>query len=428
MNMESIESLKNRLHDLLIEHEGDVKLANHQEIIREAETLGIDKRQLSKLLQEVDSRINWKYIREQKEKAAAREEALKKALGEQKKREQNAGELLQFIIDQCARDEIFDASEIKLFFNTSDELHQDEHISARLLKDYFEKNNYIPLAMQAGSSIRSTLQSTNWYKDKLPLPPPPAPLPSPSPSPFPRMAFIISAVLIIAITGALGYFFWFKQYVKDKNATRMYSYANSLKLRSSPASGADYNVIDNLPYGTELLVYSLNSNWANCKAREKTGFAATQFILHKKEFHELNSIFADAHTKVAIPTTKCRKALLSYFSQKGIMGKMDIELQRELYGAEQNKEVWQLIAKPQNTNLKTIAYPKAMNPNLASTDFACLIKNVNTGKRRFLLFSFNENEEPVLMIEQDAPDSGYIGKISRANNNLGIPFNVVYVD
>jgi hypothetical protein len=413
--MESIEAFKKRLYDLLLQYDGDVRLENHPNIIKEAETLGLDKRQLSKLLQEIHSTINWK-------EKAAREEALKKAIEEKKKIEQNAGVLLPFIIDQCAKDNVFDAGEIKRYFDTSDELHQDENISAQLIKGYFDKNNYLPLAMKPANSLRTALQSTSWYKDNLPIQQTPATQPAPS-SPFPRQAIIIAAALLLSVA---GYFIYL--WIIDRNAPKMYSYANSIMLRSSQVSGAEYNIVDKLPYGAELLVYSLNNNWAKCKSREKEGFVAAQFILPEKEFHELNSIISDAQIREAIPTTKCRKALLNYFTKKGIMGKMDQELQKELYGAEQNKEVWQLVSNPKNNNLKTITYPPAVNPNSRFTDFACLIQNTDTGKRRFLLFSFNDKEEPLLVTEQDAPDYGYIGNISRSNNNVGVPINVAYVE
>ena len=142
--MNSIELLKKYLHDHLIEKDGNFETGDLVEIRKDAKELGLDERQLSKLLQEVDSSINWEFIYKQKEEAQARESELKKAVEIQKTYEKNAGETLQFIIDQCAKDKVFDSTEIRVFFETSDELNQDENNSARLLKTYFEKNNYIP--------------------------------------------------------------------------------------------------------------------------------------------------------------------------------------------------------------------------------------------------------------------------------------------
>ena len=226
--------------------------------------------------------------------------------------------------------------------------------------------------------------------------------------------------LLVAAFLAL-YLIWYKPYLEDKNATKMYSYANSLTLRSSPAAGSDFNAISNLKFGTEVLVYSQNGDWANCKANGKKGYVATQFLLDKKSYNELNGILADESTRGAIPTTKCRRALLDYFNEKGIMGKIAPEIQRELYGAIQNKEVWQVFAKPKNSNPNNVAYPKVVKSNGKFTDFACIIKNITTGKRKCILFSFSDDEKAILQSEQDAPSEGYIQSVSK------YPFNVTYV-
>jgi len=412
--MKSIENLREQLHEILIQKDGDVKLSEHKDIIDYAKDLGLTDAQLSSELIKVDESINWDFEKKKKEESTAREEELKKALELERKKELNAKDTLQFIIEQCSRDKIFDTKEIKVFFETSDELKQDEIVSAKLLKGYFDKNNYIPQYTPKGSSLRLTLQSTDWYKDKLPPPPPPPKAPTP-------WAKYIVATLLISITiGIIAYVNWIKPYLRDKNAPRMYSYANSLALRSSPVGGANYNAIDNLLYGTEIIIYSISGDWTECKANDKKGYVSTQFLLNKKEFQELNGILADADTKEAIPTTKCRRALLNYFNTKGIMGKIDEKILKEIYDTIPQKEIWQVFTKPKNSNPNNVAYPKVVNPNKKFTDFACIIKNLATGKRRFLLFSFSDDEKETLQYEEDAPTEGYIQSISK------YPFRVKY--
>lgn len=227
-----------------------------------------------------------------------------------------------------------------------------------------------------------------------------------------RKKLIVAALLILTTLGVVGYFVWYKPYLKDKNATRMYSFANSLALRSSPSSGGNYNMLTNLLYGSEILVYELTGEWASGKADDKIGFVSAQFLLDKKEFQELNGILADADTRDAISTTKCRKALLTYFNDKGIMGKINPEIQKELYKTVQQKEVWQVFTKAKNSSLNNVAYPRVVNPNSKYTDFACIIKNTATYQRKFLLFSFSDDEKAILQSEQDAPLEGYIKSIS----------------
>lgn len=417
---ENLQLFKDELKELLIERNGDIRLSDHKGVIDKAKELGLDIGKLSKLLQEVDASINWDYINKQKEEGRKREEDLKNALEQEKVKQKNAGETLQFIIDQCAKDKIFDAGEIKVFFETSDELKQNESQSANLLKTFLERHNYIPIKTPNGTSIRLSLESTDWYKDKLPEPPPPPP------PPFPWKQLVVGIVLFLVVGGTAGYFIWLKPFLRDKNATRMYSFANSLTLRSSPQSGGSFNAIGNVVYGTEVLVYSTSGDWATCKANNEEGFLSLQYLLGKKDFYELNGILADSDTRSVITTTKCRKALMNYFNSKGIMGKIDASLQREIYGEVQNKEVWQVFAKAKTSNPNSIAYPKVVSRNSKFTDFACIIKNISTGQRRFLLFSFNDNEESRLIFEEEAPESGYIKNIYKDYKNGSESYKVIY--
>jgi hypothetical protein len=166
--MKSLEYLKEQLQDILINSDGDVKLSEHLNIIANAREVGLDDRQLSNLLIEVDNGINWDFIRKQNKEKVIREEALREALDKQKQNELNAVETLEFIIKQCSKDKVFSSSEIKVYFETSEELKLKEIDSAKYLMNYFENNNYIPLTTPKGSSLRILLETTEWYKDKLP--------------------------------------------------------------------------------------------------------------------------------------------------------------------------------------------------------------------------------------------------------------------
>jgi hypothetical protein len=227
----------------------------------------------------------------------------------------------------------------------------------------------------------------------------------------------IATAIFLLLTSSLiiGYFVWYKPYIKDKNATRMYSFASSLALRSSPVSGVDYNAIGNILYGSEILVYSNSGEWSVCKANNTEGYTASKYLLSKQEFHILNGIFADAVSRDAVATTKCKKALLDYFISKSYIGKIDEQLQLEIFDSVLNREVWQLIAKNKDIKPNTIAYPRVVSSSSKFTDFACIITNAQTSKRKFLLFSFDDLETAKLESEQDAPDTGDIEKITKLN-------------
>jgi len=166
--MASIDSIRSKLHDLLIEKDGDVKPWDMETINIDAKDLGLSQKQVNKLLIEADSSINWDALRKQKIENLKTVEELKRFAHEQAEKEQNAEETLEFIIQQCAKDKVISANEIAVFFDVSDELNQNEGNSANLLKNYIDKNNFIPFTTPRGTTIRLLLQSTDWYRDKSP--------------------------------------------------------------------------------------------------------------------------------------------------------------------------------------------------------------------------------------------------------------------
>jgi hypothetical protein len=214
---------------------------------------------------------------------------------------------------------------------------------------------------------------------------------------------VVSSLLIISV---FFYIFWIKPYLRDKNAQRLYSYVGSLVFRSSPVAGVENNSIDNIGYGSELIVYTNTGDWVNCKFNDVEGYASNKYLLSKQDFYLLNSIFGDQTSREVIGTAKCRKALLDYYKSTNIIGIIDDRIQTEVYGAIQNKDKWVIYTKPKDIKPNSVIFPRAINKTSKYTDFGCIIKNVDTGKRKFLFFTFNEFEEPTLVAEQEAPDFG----------------------
>ena len=109
----------------------------------------------------------------------------------------------------------------------------------------------------------------------------------------------IIILLALIICGAGGYFYYDNVYLPekiDREAPRYYTMANVIVLRSSRSSGADFNKVASLPYGTELITYEYDSEWAKVKVNSQTGdkqegYVASPFIINKTDFFLLNSIF-----------------------------------------------------------------------------------------------------------------------------------------
>lgn len=232
----------------------------------------------------------------------------------------------------------------------------------------------------------------------------------------------IIAASVVLLLGVGGYFYYDKVYLPkkiDAEAPRYYTYAPSVVMRSSPTAGVDYNKLGSLSYGTELITYSAGSEWCNVKVSAasnplngQVGYVASPYVLEKSDFFRLNSIFGDTDSKAIIKTTKCRKAILDYFKEKGFVGKMAPE-EAEAWGfpypSDENQ--WQIFCKQESSKKNNVYYARLYDKNSKFTDFAVLIKNIKRGERRLLYFAFGDDESVIWQDELEAPDDGCINRI-----------------
>ena len=248
-------------------------------------------------------------------------------------------------------------------------------------------------------------------------------------------------LVVIAVTlllgGSVGGWFYYKNiYLPkkiDAEAPRYYTFAHILNLRSSKSSGAEYNKVAELPYGTELITYEHDSEWSKVKTstpgyegKQQEGFVSSYFILDKHDFFLLNSIFGDTDSKEVISSAKCRIALLNYFKENCYVGKISEQERLDAGIIEPtSSNQWQVFSKSKNAKNNTIYYKRIVNPESKFTDFAVIIKNINTGDRKLLYFTFDDDENPSLYEERSAPREGDIKKISRSFNGY---LDVLYSD
>ncbi|MBX9886526.1 MAG: hypothetical protein K2Y30_01165 [Flavobacteriaceae bacterium] len=369
--METLEGLNDLIYKRLIEKNGNIKLTENNDIVRYANAVGIPENQLLFLILEVEEKIDWTEI-DKKKKQASTEVVL------------NASNSNKLYCKNC---------------NAENE------------------KGIANFCVECGSELKSEPQPEPTYQPAQAFTPDktyeqnPYVAPQDEPTKKSKTQIILIGIFTVLVALVLGYFFWGKDYLRDKNATRMYSFARSLALRSSPAGGGDYNMIGNIPYGSEVLVYDNGIDWVNCKVNDQEGFASPKYLLNKMDFQELNAILADEDTRTAVTQTRFKKALISYFRNNNLIGQMDEEIQKDIYGAVTTKEVWQLFAKAESTGPNTVYFSKKSNQNSKFNDFACIIKNNSTGARKILIFSFDDNEIPKFEGEAEAPAAGYIASI-----------------
>lgn len=64
--------------------------------------------------------------------------------------------------------------------------------------------------------------------------------------------------------------------------------------------GIDANKLGTLQYGSELIVYNYSNDWAYVKSTSgKKGYVASDFLMEKKDFYILNSIWGDSESALS---------------------------------------------------------------------------------------------------------------------------------
>lgn len=218
-------------------------------------------------------------------------------------------------------------------------------------------------------------------------------------------------ILLAILAGVLwaGYQFWYKDYKRDKDAPRTYVFADNLFMRSTAVADVEYNRLGTIPYGSELITYSEENGWAYVKANGETGYVSKDFILNAHDFQLLNGVWGNNDAKEVVATSKCRLAVLDYLKSGNL---------------KTGSTGWQIFTKQKEMKPNSVLFPKLNNGYDNFTEFAFIIKNNENGLRKLVLYSFKEDESPVFVYSEDAPEQGDIKSISY--NKWSNKYNVTY--
>jgi hypothetical protein len=433
--MNKIDSLKERIKDKIIETNGDLQSSDIKIFAEEAKRLGLGGREIAELIPEVDSAINWDYIKKQNEEKIYQEKILKEETQKNEEKARIASEYIDALVQYCLSKDIIEPTDIKTIFEKADEHEQDKSMLAVKINTLFEIHNIKPYPSPniAASTLADALCSTTWYSEgKYKIitstnEPEQGKPEEKQKKGYPNSRLIGSVVLLFIFLVVMLYNFVYVPYERDKNAKRYYTIANDAVFRSSQIAGVEYNKIMTLPYGTELITYKIDSDWLYGKVSDKEGYIYSKLAIGKKDFYLLNSIFGDEETRKSIVTVKCKKAIIQYFKDKGYVGYMSSEMQKEVCGKIKGQgEIWQVFSKGKDVTPNTIYYSRIMRYDSKYTDFATIIKNIYSGDRVLLIFSFDDDETPRLVYEGNAPKEGEIISIKKINNDEGSQINVSY--
>ncbi len=422
--------LINQVKDLLIKDGVEVdKVIIYNHFLARCNELSLNEEQfykqiLSKAVKTIDIASIEKAQMHQIEEDRKIDAAIKEREGEFA----NAPEFIERLVKIAFDDGILEKNELKKIIAKARNLSQDINQLCHNINKKLNDGNYksFPSTDLEGNSLESTLTSTNWYDEiqyEKVNPPPQKPK-----THFPWGILITAFFLVVLVGGAFTYFVWYQPYLIDKNSEKVYNIADNLFLRRSATSAGDGNIIDKLPYGFELNVVERGAEWIEVKAKDTKGYIASDFVLNKSNFIQLNSIFFDNQSREAVESSVSRKALLEYFQNRNYLGKMEPSVQLEIFGAKQSKEIWQLKAKEKSSKTNTVFSKKLNNKDAKYPEFACIISNLSSYQRKFLLFTFDDSGNSTLIYEIVAPAEGYIKDVKRKNRGGRNTYEVVYSD
>lgn len=216
----------------------------------------------------------------------------------------------------------------------------------------------------------------------------------------------LGALVLVGLIA--GYFMWYVPYAKDRDALRTYVVANNVFLRSSKVAGVEYNILSKVPYGSELITYSEDMEWAEIKVNGVKGFVASPYLLKWNDFKLLNDVWASADAREYIESSKCRLAILDYCKSNQF---------------NTGNEGWQLYTLQKNVKPNNVLFPRLNNGYDKFTEFAFILKNNATQERRFVIYSFDEEtERPVFLYEESAPMEGQIKNVKYVRNQYRVTY------
>ena len=229
-----------------------------------------------------------------------------------------------------------------------------------------------------------------------------------------RVIPILLGVLLIAV-GIFVFFYVIRPKILEKNAPRYYVCADGVRLRSESTTASE--ILMSMSSGRELIVLDSSFGWLHVKIEEKNadgkvvdtkkGYVSSDYVMTKPDYFLLNSIFGNEEAKKMLDKTKYRKAILNYFKDKRLIGNMTAQ---DVYDAGMdstlaNAEKWQVFCKDPDAKENNVYRSNKYNKN---GNLAVIIKNIDTGGRILLYFSFDSDGNSHLLCEQVAPYTGYM--------------------
>lgn len=224
------------------------------------------------------------------------------------------------------------------------------------------------------------------------------------PSKKKQIGIAIGVVAIMLIAGG----FWLSTSQQDDekktNTEKMIVYANQLNLRATKSADTPENILDIIPYGTELTITNKDNKWAETEYNNQTGYVDINYLTKIEDFEILEGVWGNENSKQAVSTAKHRKALIHFCST------------RELSTGEDG---WQLFTLPSNVTPNYVYFPYLQNGQAYDydMDFVFILSNNTTNEHKCAVYSFPQNPEiPVCVYEESVDGNKCIKDITYDQN------------
>jgi hypothetical protein len=231
-----------------------------------------------------------------------------------------------------------------------------------------------------------------------------------------KKIIMLAGGIVLFVSCIVLFFFVIKPALSDRKTPKYYVITDVLNLRSSEYKDvSNSNVIKEIPFGTEVLVYQQNEDWAKVKVKKLKGYMGSPllYLKDKKTFHEINAIFGNEEARAILKAARIKQALVDYYRKNSFFGNISEPVKAELSISYSPESVWQVMGLPAGVVYNILVSGFFMG-NQEECD-AVIIENKASGIRRLLIFSYLE-DVPTFRFSIDVPqDYNGITKVSRSS-------------
>jgi len=175
---------------------------------------------------------------------------------------------------------------------------------------------------------------------------------------------------------------------KDLAATEMYVISNGVNIRAKGEKKA--LKMGRIKYGTKLLVYNIDDNWAEVLYEGQKGYVSKDYISTPGIYYKLEGLFGDERSKSRVNKTKYRLAILRFFDEKGYISNVPDEYKEFFEDEDLDKEIYQIYSEPGKSRYNSTAFGDFDGDFV--WDAAFILKSPETEKKLLIILSFDKND------------------------------------